>query len=145
MANFKEKNQITAEIILIEDEIVSEALQYNDVKLMRRALERMGLRDNYFTLVRGESKKLGDVLSTASQRVEVVLCVGSQERLVSQIADTIMENLNPLGAMVVCEAQHFCMISRGVEKQNSIMVTNAIRGVFQEIEARNEALSLFGK
>lgn len=90
MANFKEKNQITAEIILIEDEIVSEALQYNDVKLMRRALERMGLRDNYFTLVRGESQKLGDVLSTASQRVEVVLCVGSpqllREALVEQVA-----------------------------------------------------------
>lgn len=83
--------------------------------------------------------KLARLVEVYSRRLQI------QERLVSQIADTIMENLNPLGAMVVCEAQHFCMISRGVEKQNSIMVTNAIRGVFQEIEARNEALSLFGK
>lgn len=83
--------------------------------------------------------KLARLVEVYSRRLQI------QERLVSQIADTIMENLNPLGVMVVCEAQHFCMISRGVEKQNSIMVTNAIRGVFQEIEARNEALSLFGK
>ena len=97
MANFKEKNQITAEIILIEDEIVSEALQYNDVKLMRRALERMGLRDNYFTLVRGESKKLGDVLSTASQRVEVVLCVGSPQLLREALVEQVAAQLTAAG------------------------------------------------
>ena len=97
MANFKEKNQITAEIILIEDEIVSEALQYNDVKLMRRALERLGLRDNYFTLVRGESKKLGDVLSTASQRVEVVLCVGSPQLLREALVEQVAAQLTAAG------------------------------------------------
>ena len=81
MTNFKEKNQITAEIIVIEDEIAPEALQYNDATSIRLALERMGLRDDYFTLVRGNSEKLEDVLSAASKRVDVVLCFGSPQLL----------------------------------------------------------------
>lgn len=54
-----------------------------------------------------------------------------QERLTSQIADTIVETLNPRGIGVVIEAQHFCMIMRGVNKPGSTMVTSAMRGIFK--------------
>ena len=54
-----------------------------------------------------------------------------QERLTSQIADTITEELKPAGVGVVIEAQHFCMILRGVKKPGSTMVTSAMRGIFR--------------
>ncbi len=54
-----------------------------------------------------------------------------QERLTSQIADTIVEAINPTGVGVVIEAQHFCMIMRGVKKPGSTMVTSAMRGLFK--------------
>ena len=54
-----------------------------------------------------------------------------QERLTSQIADAIVETLDPRGVGVVIEAQHFCMILRGVKKPGSIMVTSAMRGIFK--------------
>ena len=54
-----------------------------------------------------------------------------QERLTSQIADTIVESLKPAGVGVVIEAQHFCMIVRGVKKPGSTMVTSAMRGIFK--------------
>ena len=66
-----------------------------------------------------------------------------QERLTTQIAETIMEKIKPLGVGVVIEAKHLCMIMRGVEKQNSVAVTSAMLGVFrEEIETRAEFLSL---
>lgn len=83
--------------------------------------------------------KLARLVEIFARRLQI------QERLVAQIADSIYELLECKGAMVVCEAQHFCMISRGVEKQNSVMVTSAIRGSFQEDSVRQEALRLFGK
>jgi GTP cyclohydrolase I len=54
-----------------------------------------------------------------------------QERLTSQIADTIVEEVHPAGVGVVIEAQHFCMIMRGVKKPGSTMVTSAMRGLFK--------------
>jgi GTP cyclohydrolase I len=54
-----------------------------------------------------------------------------QERLTSQIADAITEAVNPTGVGVVIEAQHFCMIMRGVKKPGSTMVTSAMRGLFK--------------
>jgi len=54
-----------------------------------------------------------------------------QERLTSQIADTLVEGLNPRGVGVVIEAQHMCMIARGVKKPGSVMVTSAMRGIFK--------------
>ena len=67
-----------------------------------------------------------------------------QERLTSQVADTIMQTLEPLGVIVVMEAEHMCMTARGVRKPGSYTVTSAVRGSFQEDEkTRAEALSLF--
>jgi GTP cyclohydrolase IA len=55
-----------------------------------------------------------------------------QERLTTQIAETIMEKIKPQGVGVVIEARHLCMIMRGVEKQNSVAVTSAMLGVFRD-------------
>ncbi|MFH1928265.1 MAG: GTP cyclohydrolase I FolE [Chloroflexota bacterium] len=67
-----------------------------------------------------------------------------QERLTSQIANTIMEGLNPRGVAVVIEAQHLCMTMRGIKKPGSIVVTSANRGIFRDRpETRAEFFSLF--
>lgn len=66
-----------------------------------------------------------------------------QERLTSQIADTLMRALEPDGVAVALEAEHLCMTMRGIKKPGSRMVTSAMRGTFQnQIETRNEFLAL---
>jgi GTP cyclohydrolase IA len=66
-----------------------------------------------------------------------------QERLTTQIAETINKKIHPRGVAVVIEAQHLCMIMRGVEKQNSVAVTSSMHGVFKENQnTRNEFLNL---
>jgi GTP cyclohydrolase I len=66
-----------------------------------------------------------------------------QERMTSQIADTIMNALDPLGVIVVVEAEHMCMTMRGIKKAGSKTLTSAVRGVFKSNEAtRAEAFSL---
>ncbi|HZM62204.1 MAG TPA: GTP cyclohydrolase I FolE [Vicinamibacterales bacterium] len=66
-----------------------------------------------------------------------------QERLTNQIAQTILEKIDPLGVAVVCEGTHLCMSMRGVEKQNSFAVTSAMLGVFREnARTRMEFLEL---
>ncbi len=67
-----------------------------------------------------------------------------QERMTSQIADALMEALEPLGVLVVVEAEHMCMTARGVRKPGSLTVTSAVRGAFQSnAKTRDEALALF--
>jgi len=69
-----------------------------------------------------------------------------QERLTVDIAETIMQKVKPKGVAVVIEAMHFCMIMRGVEKQNSVAVTSCMRGVFHDqVQTREEFLSLIKK
>ena len=66
-----------------------------------------------------------------------------QERLTTQIADTIDEVLNPKGVLVVIEAEHLCMSMRGVKKPGSLTITSAVRGLFKTNPAtRAEAMSL---
>jgi GTP cyclohydrolase I len=66
-----------------------------------------------------------------------------QERLTTQIAETINDKIHPRGVAVVIEAQHLCMIMRGVEKQNSIAVTSSMLGAFKDDQnTRNEFLNL---
>ena len=84
--------------------------------------------------------KLARVVEVFARRLQI------QERMTTQITDAIDEVLHPLGVMVVLEAQHLCMIARGVEKQHSSMVTSAVRGVFRDKpEVRAEFFSLKGK
>lgn len=80
--------------------------------------------------------KLARILEMFARRLQI------QERLTTQIAECIMKELNAKGAMVICEAQHLCMTARGIQKQQSKMITSAIRGVFEQSEVRNEFLSL---
>ena len=69
-----------------------------------------------------------------------------QERLTSQIADTLMRELNPQGVVVVIEAEHMCMNMRGVKKPGSKTLTRAVRGLFKEDkDARADALALMGR
>ena len=66
-----------------------------------------------------------------------------QERLTTQIADTLMDALEPHGALVVVEAEHLCMSMRGIKKPGSVTVTSAVRGSFCNQDAsRSEAFSL---
>ena len=66
-----------------------------------------------------------------------------QERLTSQIADTMVDHLEPAGVVVVIEAEHLCMSMRGVRKSGAITTTSAVRGVFERNAAtRAEAMSL---
>jgi GTP cyclohydrolase I len=69
-----------------------------------------------------------------------------QERLTQQIADTLYQHIRPLGVAVVMEAQHLCMIMRGVEKLNSVATTSAMLGAFRNDEkTRSEFLTLIGR
>ena len=66
-----------------------------------------------------------------------------QERLTQQVAQTIQSLISPKGVAVVCQAQHFCMMMRGVEKQHSDAITSAMLGAFRERkETRDEVLAL---
>ena len=81
--------------------------------------------------------KIPRIVDMFARRLQV------QERLTDQIADAVMEVLEPRGVGVVIEAQHLCMMMRGIEKQNSRTVTSALRGVFREcLMTREEFLRL---
>jgi GTP cyclohydrolase I len=81
--------------------------------------------------------KLARVVELAARRLQV------QERMTVQIADALMTELQPIGVVVVLEAEHFCMSIRGVRKPGAMTVTSAVRGVFKENQAtRAEVMSL---
>ncbi|MDO8747549.1 MAG: GTP cyclohydrolase I FolE [Candidatus Omnitrophota bacterium] len=81
--------------------------------------------------------KIARVVDILSRRPQI------QERLTTQTAEIIMSKLNPLGVMVVIEAEHMCMSMRGVQKPGTLTVTSAVRGVFKEnFKTRSEALAL---
>jgi GTP cyclohydrolase I len=81
--------------------------------------------------------KIPRLVDIFSRRLQV------QERLTTQIAETIMDKIKPQGVAVVVEAKHLCMVMRGVEKQNSVAVTSAMLGVFRDCDqTRAEFLRL---
>jgi GTP cyclohydrolase I len=81
--------------------------------------------------------KLARIIDCFSRKLQV------QERLTDQIADFIMDNLEPMGLAVVLEASHSCMTIRGIRKPGSVMVTSSLRGIFKkDPRSRNEVLSL---
>lgn len=80
--------------------------------------------------------KVARVVDCFARRLQV------QERMTHQILDVIQETLNPLGVAVVIEAQHLCMMMRGVSKQNSVTTTSAFSGQFEANETRSEFLKL---
>ena len=80
--------------------------------------------------------KIARVVDVYSKRLQV------QERLTTQILDAIVQSLQPLGAAVVIEASHLCMMMRGVSKQNSVTTTSAFSGEFEKYPTRSEFLKL---
>ncbi len=82
--------------------------------------------------------KIARVIEGYSHRLQL------QERLTTQVADGLMEVLQPQGVLVIIEAEHMCMTIRGVKKPGSHTVTSAVRGVFHKNVTRSEALRLIG-
>lgn len=81
--------------------------------------------------------KIARIADMFAKRLQV------QERLTTQIVDALDDKLKPKGVAAVIEAEHYCMMMRGVEKQNSKMVTSAMRGSFlKDIRSRDEFLKL---
>lgn len=83
--------------------------------------------------------KIARVVEVFARRLQV------QERLTTQIKDCIQNTLDPMGVIVVIEAQHLCMQMRGVQKQHSITTTSDFTGVFQQAKTREEFLNLIKK
>jgi GTP cyclohydrolase I len=81
--------------------------------------------------------KIPRIVNAVARRLQI------QERLTQEIAETIQHIISPVGVGVICEAKHFCMMMRGVEKQHSGAVTSAMLGAFRDCkETRSEFLSL---
>jgi GTP cyclohydrolase I len=83
--------------------------------------------------------KIPRVVDIFARRLQI------QERMTLQIKECIQQTLNPLGVMVVVEAQHMCMQMRGVEKQNSLATTSDFTGSFQQAKTREEFMNLINK
>lgn len=80
--------------------------------------------------------KIARVVETYARRLQV------QERLTQQIKNCIQNTLHPLGVAVVIEAQHMCMMMRGVQKQNSVTTTSDFSGAFEKLATREEFIRL---
>ena len=80
--------------------------------------------------------KIARVVEVYARRLQV------QERLTTQIKECIQKTLNPLGVMVIIEAQHLCMQMRGVQKQHSITTTSDFTGVFEQAKTREDFMNL---
>jgi GTP cyclohydrolase I len=82
--------------------------------------------------------KIPRIVDAFSRRLQV------QERLTLEIMNCIHDAIKPLGVAIVIEAQHMCMMMRGVQKQSSVTTTSAFTGEFQKVETRSEFLNLVG-
>ncbi len=80
--------------------------------------------------------KIARIVEVFARRMQV------QERMTTQIKECIQKTLQPLGVMVILEAQHLCMQMRGVQKQHSITTTSDFTGVFQQAKTREEFMNL---
>ena len=120
------------EIVLVRDIDFSSLCEHNLLPFMGRAHVAYLPRRKVVGL-----SKLARTVDLFGRRPQV------QERMTAQIADALMEHLEPHGAMVVLEAEHLCMRVRGVAKPNAVTVTSAVRGVFKDSPvARAEAMAL---
>jgi len=83
--------------------------------------------------------KIARIVEVYARRMQV------QERMTTQIKECIQKTLNPMGVMVIIEAQHLCMQMRGVQKQHSITTTSDFTGVFEQAKTREEFINLINK
>lgn len=127
-------NEGHQEMVLVRDIPLYSVCEHHLIPFMGRA---------HVAYIPGKSgricglSKLARVVDVFAKRPQV------QERMTSQIADTIVEHLEPVGVLVVIEAEHLCMSMRGVQKPGAETVTSAVRGSFESSAAtRAEAMSL---
>jgi GTP cyclohydrolase I len=121
------------EIILLKDIPLYSMCEHHIVPFMGKAHVAYIPDGNRITGL----SKIARVVDTLSRRLQV------QERLTTEIADTLMRKLKPKGVLVVIEAEHLCMSMRGVKKPGVITTTSAVRGIFRTSQkTRSEALSL---
>lgn len=83
--------------------------------------------------------KIARIVEIYARRMQV------QERMTTQIKECIQKTLNPMGVIVVIEAQHLCMQMRGVQKQHSITTTSDFTGIFEQAKTREEFLNLINR
>ncbi len=129
----KFKTEKYDEIILVRDIPLYSMCEHHFIPFIGKAHVGYIPRDGVYTGL----SKIARIVDLYAKRPQV------QERLTQQIADTLVKELNPIGVIVVIEAEHLCMVMRGVKKPGSITVTSALRGAFKKREdTRIEALNL---
>ncbi len=129
-AKFKEDYR---EMVIVKDIEIYSMCEHHMIPFIGKA--HVGYIPNGY--ITGLSK-IARVVEAFSRRLQV------QERLTSQIKECINDTLKPLGVAVVIEAQHLCMMMRGVQKQNSVTTTSDFTGAFRKVETREEFIHLIG-
>lgn len=127
-AKFKEDYQ---QMVIVKDIELYSLCEHHMIPFFGRAHVAY-IPDGYITGL----SKIARVVDVFARRLQI------QERLTVQIRDCIQETLNPLGVAVVIEAQHMCMIMRGIQKQNSVTTTSAFTGEFLKEPTREEFIHL---
>ncbi len=121
------------EIILLKDIPLYSMCEHHMVPFIGKAHVAYIPDENRITGL----SKIARVVDILSRRMQV------QERLTTQIADTLMKRLNPKGVLVVIEAEHLCMSMRGIKKPGIMTTTSAVKGIFRKSQTtRMEALFL---
>jgi len=121
------------EMVLVKDIEVYSTCEHHLVPF--HGVAHVGYIPDHSGRITGLSK-LARLVDVYARRPQV------QERLTSQVADALVEHLNPRGVIVVIECEHLCMAMRGVRKPGSRTVTSAVRGIMRRAETRAEAMSL---
>ena len=131
-AKFKEQYQ---QMVLVKDIEIYSMCEHHMLPFIGKA-HIAYIPNGYITGL----SKIARVAEAFARRLQV------QERLTVQIRDCIQETLQPVGVAVVIEAQHLCMVMRGVQKQHSVTTTSAFTGEFlNKVETREEFIHLIGK
>ncbi|MDG9726404.1 MULTISPECIES: GTP cyclohydrolase I FolE [unclassified Streptomyces] len=121
------------EMVLVKDIEVFSTCEHHLVPF--RGVAHVGYIPSTSGKITGLSK-LARLVDVYARRPQV------QERLTTQVADSLMEILEPRGVIVVVECEHMCMSMRGIRKPGAKTITSAVRGQLRDVATRNEAMSL---